>query len=67
MDKEAQAFGVIRKVPRGVVAPEAWVSGQKPMKRSTPRSEDSTGLQVEQALSDFTLRSLVATRIGGEQ
>ena len=67
MDKEAQAFGVIRKVPRGVAAPEAWVSGQKPMKRSTPRSEDSTGIQSEQALSGLTLRSLVATQIRGGQ
>jgi len=67
MDKEAQAFGVIRKVPRGVAAPEAWVSGQKPMIRSTPRSEDSTGIQLEQALSGLTLRSLVATQIRGGQ
>ena len=67
MDKEAQAFGVIRKVPHGVAAPEAWVSGQKPMKRSTPGSEDSTGLQLEQTLSSLTLRSLAVTRIGGGQ
>jgi len=66
---EAQSLGIALQFRRhpGAGTPGLGFCGQKPMKRSTPRSEDSTGLQSEQTLSNHTLRSLAATRIGGGQ
>jgi len=64
---EAQSLGIALSVRRhpGGVTPGLGFCGQKPMKKSTPRSEDSTELQPVQTLARLHRQSTAITRIGG--